>query len=191
MGNHSRPTRIEWSEEVEDRIVAALKRHGGRYQAAAEGGVDYSTVRRRLIPNIAGEPNKRFDPAFKQRCDEAREEYVEGLIEEARSRAVDGYKERGIFNKDGLEVGEVIKKSDRLLETMLKREDPSFRENVKIEASHTGQIEHQHAISVEKMIRKLSRAGREALQTVLDEIDAANAKPVDDIDDPKLIEGGE
>lgn len=160
----------KWSPEVEDRVIEAIRAHGGHYRAAREAGVHYLTVWARRVPTIAGEPNSQFDPDFRARYDHACAEQLESLIETARKRAEDGWIERPIISKDGAHCGDVTKYDGSLLQFLIKQRDPSFRDSMKVEATHAGVIEHQHTLDIEKMVRRLTRRGRAALKEVLDEL---------------------
>ncbi len=104
------------------RICAILAETGVKYKAAEAGGFRYETVRQAIARNAA-----EGDNTWQELWDLSQEHYRESLASEARARAVDGWKEP-VFNKDGVLKGYVRKKSDRLLELMLKAHHPDFQE---------------------------------------------------------------
>lgn len=91
----------------------------------------------------------RGDPEFARLWDEAVDEAMDRLEEEARRRAVDGTR-RPVFYK-GVQVGAVREYSDLLLIFLLKGGRPEkYRERAAVE--HTGrkggplQVRHEHTI---------------------------------------------
>lgn len=106
--------------------------------AAAKVGVSRSTVYEEQAKN----------PDFAAAVADVRQDLVEELEREAIRRAVDGVVERGTYDKNGNLVGEfVIKKSDRMMEMLLRANAPGkYRENVSVQT--TGAIDHRVAIGV-------------------------------------------
>jgi hypothetical protein len=91
--------------------------------AAAAAGVN-----RRRFYELAGS-----DEAFRAEMSEAYDKGTDALRDEARRRAVDGWDEP-VFQKGEL-VGQIRRFDSRLLELELKRRDPSYRENHRVEVS--------------------------------------------------------
>jgi hypothetical protein len=80
---------------------------------------------------------RKADPEFAAEWAEIEEASTERLEQEALRRAVDGWVERPVFDKEGEQVGEVRKFSDTLLIFMLKARRPdTYRERYQHE--HTG-----------------------------------------------------
>lgn len=109
------------------------------------------------------------DLAFKARFEEAREDAVDLLEDEARRRAVDGVKEPVYQN--GKVVGHITRFSDRLLEQQLKAHRPErYRERMELTGKDGGPIraQHEHVLKQARttLLEKLNRLA-----------DRANAKP--------------
>lgn len=86
---------------------------------------------------------RRQDKAFDQAVNEALAIYSEGLEEEAHRRGVEGVDEPVFGNTGPFErgvIGHVRRYSDRLLELLLKKNNPAFRDHVKVDANLTGGV---------------------------------------------------
>lgn len=107
-------------------ICAHLAETGVKYKSCEAGGFRYETVRQAIHKETAagnGEWQELWDLSL--------EHFRESLIKEARSRAVDGWKEP-LFYKGELQ-GYVRKKSDRLLELLMRGHIPEvYRDNVNV-----------------------------------------------------------
>lgn len=78
-------------------------------------------------------------PVFDEACDEALDEFKARLHEEVVRRAVDGWHEPVFY--EGELVGHVLKRSDRLLEGLVKGHMSNiFRERVDVNANVTGGV---------------------------------------------------
>lgn len=112
-------------------ICAHLAETGVKYKSCEAGGFRYETVRQAMHRETAagnGEWQELWDLSL--------EHFRESLVKEARSRAVDGWKEP-MFYKGELQ-GYVRRKSDRLLELLMRGHLPEvYRDNV----NHTGQVD--------------------------------------------------
>ena len=115
-----------------DRFLRALLECGTIYRASVLSGVDRAAIYRTM----------RAEPDFKAAVIEAREmgkePYKDVLTEEVRRRGVDGIEEP-VFYKGEL-VATVRKYSDNLLMFLLKREDPSYRDNYRAPDDDSGQV---------------------------------------------------
>ena len=114
---------------------------------------------------------RKNDPAFAEACEVALERYRLTLVKEAHRRAVDGVDRAVIGGKDRDEVVHVERHySDRLLELMLKRYIPEFRDK--------STVEHAGAVGVAQLpdMTKLSREERELVRRLV----GASALPDDD-----------
>lgn len=131
-----------------------------------------------LHPHTVWE-RRKADPDFQLCVDMALERYADKLRAEVHRRGVEGWVERGLFDKDGNHLGDVRKFSDRLLELHAKRLDPSYRENIKVDASVDGKLSgnHTHTHTAVPMadLKKLNAQGRAALRTVLLQMGAKDA----------------
>ena len=117
------------------------------------------------------------DPEYEALVKEARAAYTDTLRQEVHRRGVEGWKERGLFDKEGNEIGEVWRFSDRLLELEIKRSDPSYRESVSVAVE--GNLGTHTTPSVnEAALKKLSKEGRAALRVVMSEL-APEVLPTD------------
>ncbi|MBI1213781.1 MAG: hypothetical protein GC190_20160 [Alphaproteobacteria bacterium] len=85
------------------------------------------------------------DPAFKLEVESATDAYVSKLLQQAHRLAIDGVS-TPIFDRDGEQVGERVKYSERVLLKLLERRDADFAPKTTVE--HTGRVEHQHSLDV-------------------------------------------
>jgi hypothetical protein len=115
-------------------FLEELATTGRIYDSCKVAGVCYQTMQK-----FRDERTDLFDPAFVDEFEEAMAAYSDILRKEVHRRAVDGWVERGVYDKDGTHLGDVVRYSDRLLELSIKRHDPAWRENLKIEAEATVQ----------------------------------------------------
>jgi hypothetical protein len=115
---------------------------------------------------------RQADPDFELCVQMALEDYTDKLRREVHRRGVEGWIERGIYDKDGNHLGDVKKFSDRLLELHVKKHDPTYRENLKVEANVEATATHTHTAVPMGDLRKLDKAGRDALRTVLKQLGA-------------------
>jgi hypothetical protein len=103
----------------------------------------------------------RYDPEFEKRVDEAIEAYTDSVREEIHRRAIDGWVERGIYDKEGNHLGDVRRYSDRLLEIHIKKHDAGYREHVSVDAR--AQVAGGAFISLLSDVRQLPRELRKNL----------------------------
>jgi hypothetical protein len=113
-----------------EKFLTHLAKTGLILQSAESCGLSYVTVNRL----------KKDEPVFKEMCDEAMEAYVESLEAAAHSRAVDGWEEPVFSQKLGTEIGRIQRFDSRLLELMLKRHRPEFREKFEGEIKVSGGV---------------------------------------------------
>lgn len=142
-------------------FCAHLAEHGAPTMACAEAEISYACMR----------THYNEDDEFRQMYDDAMSQHRDRLYDEAQKRAVEGWIERPIVDKEGNVVGEVRKKSDTLMALLLKRADPSFREQVKIDQTtkHEGSVTVKHDVD----LTKLSKKARAKLREVIGELDEA------------------
>lgn len=150
-------------------FLAELAETGRFYDSAAAAGVNYTTMKKFR----AGGTHE--DPEFEEAVQVALECYRDKLRTEIHRRGVEGWVERGIYDKDGGHLGDVVKFSDRLLELHAKRHDPAYREKVEVKSDNTNTNRNTHDVDLDEMLRGLSREGRAALRAVLQEL-APSAK---------------
>lgn len=81
---------------------------------------------------------KGNDPDFAAKYQEALELYSEKLEQEAERRGHDGVDEP-VYHKGEIQ-GTVKRFSDRLLELLMKKNNPQFRESVKVDAAISGGV---------------------------------------------------
>lgn len=147
-------TELTWTRFK--RICSILAETGAKYKSCEAGGFAYATVREAIIRET-----KLDNPAWQELWDLSHAHYRESLMMEARSRARDGWKEP-LFDKDGNVKGYLRKKSDRLLELMLKGEFPEmFRDNV----HHTGSLVTEGAGL--DLLKDLSLKAKKAIRQII------------------------
>lgn len=144
-----------FNPERRARFCELLAQHGNRTRAAKAVGVTMNTVR----------GHRKEDPAFAADMDAAFEEFYDDLEMEATRRARDGVPEP-VFYK-GVEVGEVQRYSDGLMQFLLKgrrRDVFGDKSQVEMTGKDGGPIEMtstERAKLVEKLLAKA--AERKAL----------------------------
>jgi hypothetical protein len=101
----------------------------------------------------------RFDPdggltEFGQQVAEAVEAGTDTLIDEAKRRAADGY-EKPVY-QGGVLVGHVREYSDQLLIFLIKKRDPSYRENHQVQLTGPDggpvRVEHERRLTLADVI---------------------------------------
>lgn len=95
-----------------EQFLKLVSETGSPTTAAAQLGMSYTTVRNYISK----------DPLFKEQFEIARAIYQATLEQAAHERAVKGVKKKIYYQ--GAEIGEETVYSDRLLETLLKANDP-------------------------------------------------------------------
>lgn len=132
-------------------------------RSAEVAGVHPTTVARYLKPD-----SKFYDEEFAAEKEKAENDYLEVLKEEAHRRAVEGVEKPVVGGKDKDEVIIFVREYDtRLLEMLMKRADPGFKDRVQVDQNthHSGHVSHSHQFD----FSKLSKEGREKLRSVLEE----------------------
>lgn len=114
FGEACAPNR-KFDDKAASRYLGFYARTGRKADAAHYAGVSYMTIRRWELA----------DETFGQCCMEAHEVYLSHLEREAHRRAVEGWLEPVVAGKDPQIVTYVRKFSDRLLELLMKKADPS------------------------------------------------------------------
>lgn len=144
-------------------FLKELAATGRRTDARAVVGICNRTVTNHLSPN-----GNTFDPEFAAGYEEAMEEYRDALVQEAHRRAVDGvpepvyYMGARVKEKDGKNAV-VLKYSDRMLELLLKRHIPEFRDRSTVDST----VEHKGAIALSDL-SELPKADRDQLRPLLE-----------------------
>ena len=159
----------KFNQAARSRYLTNLAEWGTKTKSAEAAGVSYQTVRNYLAVH----------PDFQDEIDQAVEEYRDMLLTEMKTRAVEGWVEQPLFDKDGVHIGDKVKKSDRLLEVALKRVDPLSRvAETKVE--HSGSAVVGTVQFDPSRLAGLSKEGRDALRVVLRELAAGPSKQVTD-----------
>lgn len=150
----------------------------GTLRAAAESiGICAGTARIARRREVAGRPNPAYHAEFDAACEQALQDFADLLKSEARRKAVEGWVEREVFDKDGNKLGDVRKFSDRMHELLLKRHDPEFRE--RHEHSVRAQVDAQVTTLPMERLREMSPRARGLLRELLLELRAEEAQPVE------------
>jgi hypothetical protein len=145
------------TEDVFRAICKTLADIGVKYKACEAHGWKWDHVRTVL----------RQKPDWQALWDESLDMFRETLENEARERARDGWDEP-IFYK-GSTVGYVRRKSDRILELMLRAHFPErYRDNVHL----TGNLSQAPTLD----LSSLSQEGRDEVRKLLDGIRAVIAR---------------
>lgn len=115
------PTRFDTERKA--KFLLLIQNTGMLQRSARQAGVSPSTVRSHL----------KTDPTFKAAYEEARQDYIEQVEREAHRRAIDGWDEE--VYQQGEYVGTVRKFDSRILELMLKRYVPEYKEKYEVQHS--------------------------------------------------------
>lgn len=113
-----------------ETYLETLRETGRKYDSAAAAGMSFAWIRK-----------LRRDPEFCEWEEESMEAYRDSIQKEAHRRAVTGWDEPIIGGKDKDTVVTTVRRySDRLLELLLKRHIPEFREKWEGEVKVTGGV---------------------------------------------------
>lgn len=113
-----------------ERFLDNLRTTGLWYESAEACGLSYSTILRL----------RKQDEEFKEMCEEMMQSYRESLERACHNRAVDGWDEPVFSQRLGTQIGTIRKFDSRLLELMLKRHIPEYREKYEGEIKITGGV---------------------------------------------------
>jgi hypothetical protein len=113
-----------------ERFLECLADCGLVMHSADLAGLSWYTIKRL----------SKQDEDFKGLIDESIERYKDALVREAHRRAVEGWEEPVFSHKTGTQMGTIRKYDSRLLELMLKRHIPEFREKFEGEIKMTGGV---------------------------------------------------
>lgn len=127
--------------------------------------------------------NMASDPEFKEQVEQTYQLYVEGLMLEARRRAVDGVEEPLYYQ--GLKTGHtVVRRSDRLLERLLEAQAPGFSKKVDVEHTHKGGVMVVHGDVNSEADWRAKHGGSKAIDAeVVDVVDGGKGDDVRDVRD--------
>ena len=140
---------VRFDADLKHRFLTVFGLCGQLQRAAKETGISPSTVRAHL----------KDDLDFKEAYEEARNDFNEQIEREALRRAVFGWEEP--VYQQGVLAGTVRKYDSRLLELVLKRTNPEYKESFTVDHNVSGGIlvtpqieakddwEKRHAIEAE------------------------------------------
>ena len=111
------------------RFLEVYKECGHKAKAALAANLSYDAIRRA----------ERSDPDFAAEVEQAHELFTARLCEAAYKAAVEGWKVPK-YDAKGQLCGHEWKFSERILELLLKRHDPAFREKADIDVKHSGGV---------------------------------------------------
>lgn len=111
------------------KFLAAYIDCGHKAKSALIAGLSYESIRR----------HEKNDPDFAEEVDQAHELFTARLSDAAYKAAVQGWK-RPLFDSKGNHVGDEWKFSERILELLLKRHDPNFRDKVEVDQKISGGV---------------------------------------------------
>lgn len=111
------------------RFLEVYMECGHKAKAALAAGLSYDSIRRA----------EKDDPEFAAEVEQAHELFSARLSEAAYKAAVEGWKVPKYDAKGNL-CGHEWKFSERILELLLKRHDPAFREKADIDVKHSGGV---------------------------------------------------
>jgi hypothetical protein len=122
---------------------------------------------------------RKNDPTFAEECEIAMERYRNVLVAEAHRRAVEGTDKPVVHEGAITDTYKVY--SDRLLELMLKRHIPEFREKTEAKVEHSGTVEN-HVLNLADLTREERAALRVLAKAAKPETNemAARKRPSED-----------
>ena len=161
MGRKPGTTKFGKGSSARKRFLEELAETGRFYDSCKAAGVAYMTMQKFRDPQY-----EWYDADFVEEVAEAIEAYTDKCRAEVHRRGVEGWVERGIFDKDGTHLGDVVRYSDRLLELHIKKHDPGYREHVSVDARAA--VAAGGVINLLADVEKLPREMRNAL-ILLDE----------------------
>jgi hypothetical protein len=150
LGPNAKTVKVTW-DLFKNHICKTLADTGAKVTSCEAHGVSYAAVFLAIQEQTAAD-----DPEWEHEWDLAMVRFRESLIVEARARARDGWDEPVFYKGD--EVGYVRKKSDRMMELMLKAHIPEFQDRLNI--TGTLQVENVDifadlSITAKKQIRAI------------------------------------
>lgn len=116
------------NEDSKLRFLEELAKHGGIMRAAEKAEIAYNSLLN----------HRKKCPLFDSAVLRAQKRFGESLESEAYRRAVEGTK-RPVYYK-GEVVGHILEFSDRMLELLLKKNVPEFREKVTADVNIRGGV---------------------------------------------------
>ena len=126
-----RKPKVAFTPERKEVFLDKLREVGLIYIAAAHAGVSSVTVAEHL----------KRDPVFAELYHEAKEYHTDLMLAEATRRAMEGEEEPVIGGKDRDEVvATIVRRSDRLMEFVVKARREEYRHQGKVEAAVSGGI---------------------------------------------------
>lgn len=131
-------------------FLAAYMDCGHKAKAALAAGLSYSSILRA----------EKDDPEFADEVVQAHELFTAKLSDAAYRAAVEGWKVPKYDAKGNL-CGHEWKFSERILELMLKRHDPSFRDKHDVDVKHSGGVVvvQAPAMSVDDWTKQVANQG--------------------------------
>jgi len=157
-----RKPHVRFNAEAKERYVESLAKHGWKHTAAKAAGVCTRTAERHR-----SRTDDYYDPDFDRDCHEAEMRFVDALRESARQRAQDGWVETERYDEDGNLVQRTRKYSDRLLVELLRRKDPAFRPEVRIDQATHVQVEMEGVVELKHAMAEMSDEELDALELLL------------------------
>lgn len=91
-------------------------------------GLQYLSAERAGLSENIIRTLKKNDTAFAAMCDKAMSMFIEGIVAEVVRRARDGWDEAVFSQKLGTQIGTIRKYDGKLMELLVKRYAPEFRE---------------------------------------------------------------
>lgn len=168
-----------FTKERKEDFLEELRATGRRAEAAERVQVSMACVGNHSTPG-----GNQYDPEFTAGIEEAMLRFKDSLVKEAHRRGVEGVSEpvwyRGVRAHDGVnpDTNEPIpatvqKYSDKMLELLLKRHIPEFRDRVTVDQNTS--IKGGLAVGLADL-DDLSPAGRAKLRELLD-LEAPGEEP--------------
>jgi hypothetical protein len=149
MGRPKGGTAFGPGSQARTTFLKELAETGRFYDSCTVAGVGYHTMQKFRDP--ANED--WYELAFVAQVHEALEAYTDKLRQEVHRRGVQGWVERGVYDKDGNHLGDVHKFSDRLLELHVKRHDSGYREQVAVVADVNNITTARPSADLEALLR--------------------------------------
>lgn len=122
-------TSTKFDTKARNRFFKHFREYGLLHLAADAAGVTAETIRN----------HRKKSKTFAARYESTLEMFRDEVEQEAHRRATKGV-ETDHYSKDGDYTHTVTKYSDRLMETILKRHRPEYRDKIAVEATVAGGV---------------------------------------------------
>lgn len=142
---------VKFTKDLKQKFLDNYSITGRIIDCCRSVGMSHSAVRNHVLN----------DKEFAARFEEAKLTFQESIEKEVKSRAIDGWEEPVFYQ--GKVVGYIIKKSDRLLELLVKRHIKEYRQPTQIINTSTSNTVNVQMTELEEMPKEARDKLRELM----------------------------